>query len=128
MNLHRISRTLIIILFCLSIVTPALAGSGDPDAARQAWPMIESGVLIIDVRTKEEFEDGHIEGAKQVNFDNTSALMELIGNDKNREVVFYCRTGNRAGQSIDALKLEGYEKLFNATGFKELQSTRPAHD
>jgi phage shock protein E len=115
----------IVLVFTLLLTTLVIAGSGDEKAAKLAWPMIESGALLVDVRSAEEFEEGHLEGAINIEWDNYDALITAIGEDKQRAVVFYCRSGNRAGKSIVELGARGYTNIFNATGLKELKATKP---
>ncbi len=113
-------------LLALAIVTVAQnALRGDPDAAREAWTLIEDGALVIDVRSPEEFAAGHLEGALHIPWDQTDALAEAIGDDPSRPVVMYCGSGKRVGRAIDALEARGYEALFNATGLDALEATRP---
>lgn len=107
------------------LINPVLAGGGDPEAARQAWPMIQNGALLVDVRSPEEFAEGHLEGALNIEWDKTNDLISAIGKDKQRQVVFYCRSGNRAGKTIKVLEAAGYSGIFNATGLKALNETRP---
>ena len=116
--------TLLIILTILAI-NPVLAGGGDEEKARQAWPLIQSGALLIDVRTKEEFDAGHLEGAVNIPWEDTGALIQAIGSDKQRPVVLYCRSGNRSGKSIAILKRQGYIHLHNGTGLEALKATKP---
>jgi len=106
-------------------INPALAGSGDPVPAKQAWPMIEQGALLIDVRTTQEFAQGHIEGAINIPWQDTGKLMSAIGTDKTRPVVVYCRSGNRSGKSKVALDAKGYTNIFNATSLDALRATKP---
>ena len=119
-----VALTLLVIL-ALWLVAPALAGSGDPVQAKQAWPMIESGALLIDVRTKGEFDAGHLDGALNISWDDTAALVDAIGDDPERPVVVYCRSGNRSGKAKIALDKQGYNHIFNGTGFEALKATRP---
>ena len=114
-----------LVLLTVWLINPVMAGGGDPEAARQAWPMIENGALLVDVRSEKEFEQGHLEGAIRIDWDNTDALIAAIGSDKQRQVVFYCRSGNRVGKSITVLKTRGYTNIFNATGLEALQKTKP---
>ena len=114
-----------LVIVCVWLVAPVLAGGGDADAARKAWPMIESGALLVDVRSKEEFDEGHLDGAINIEWDKTDELIAAIGDDKQRQVVFYCRSGNRVGKSIAQLEKKGYSHIFNATGFEALKKTRP---
>ena len=107
------------------LINPVLAGSGDPEAAKQAWPMIEQGALLIDVRTAEEFAQGHVDGALNIPYQETDKLMSAIGTDKTRPVVVYCRSGNRSGKAKVVLETKGYTNIFNATGFEALKETKP---
>jgi phage shock protein E len=115
----------VLVLLTIWLINPVLAGGGDPEAAKKAWPMIESGALLVDVRSKSEFDKGHLDGAIHIEWDKTDALMQAIGMDTRRPVVFYCRTGNRAGKSIVELKTRGYSNIFNATGLEALRETKP---
>ncbi len=115
----------VLVLLTVWLINPVMAGGGDPQAAKKAWPMIESGALLVDVRSKAEFDKGHLEGAIHIEWDKTGALMQAIGMDTRRPVVFYCRTGNRAGKSIVTLKSKGYTSIFNATGLVALRETKP---
>lgn len=124
---HRYKPFVLTFLVVLTVwlTAPAIAGKGDPEAARQAWPMIEAGALLVDVRTKEEFDMGHIDGAVNIPHTQTNALIAAIGSDKQRPVVFYCRSGGRAGIAMKELAAKGYTGIFNATGLQQLLATKP---
>ena len=107
------------------ILGPALAVKGDTGIAEQAWPMIEQGALLIDVRSKEEFEEGHIEGALNIPHTEIGVLAQAIGTDLDRPVVFYCRSGRRAGKAQTTLEEMGYTEIFNGTGYEALEATQP---
>lgn len=122
----QIMYALMVVLTIL-LINPVLAGGGDPEAAKKAWPMIERGDLLIDVRSVEEFAEGHLEGAINIEWDQTDALIAAIGEDKEREVVFYCRSGNRVGKAIKELASRGYKHIYNATGLEALLETKPGN-
>lgn len=124
LNTPHAAYTLLVILL-LWLIPPAIAGSGDPEQAKQAWPLIESGALLLDVRTKEEFDAGHLDGAVNISWDETNALMDAIGDNKQRPVVVYCRSGNRSGKAKTALEARGYTHIFNGTGLEALQTSKP---
>jgi phage shock protein E len=115
----------LLMMVLVLLIVPVMAGGGDREAAKQAWPMIESGALLVDVRSKEEFDQGHLDNAINIEWNKTDELIAAIGSNKQRQVVFYCRSGNRVGKSIVELKSKGYTNIFNATGFEALQETRP---
>jgi len=117
----------LIVVLAIWLISPVLAGGGDPEAARKAWPMIQNGVLVIDVRSAEEFAGGHLDGAVNIEWDRYDDLVAAIGDDKQRQVVFYCRTGNRVGKSIKELESMGYTNIYNATGLEALRETKPVY-
>ena len=64
----------------------------------------------------------------QGTLDNVGAvqmLPKLIGADKHRSVVFFCRSGRRSGRALEALEDMGYTGIFNGTGYTALKATRP---
>ncbi len=128
MKNHHRSALPKISLLLLSLIWFNQAAPADNDfikAAEQAWPMIENGALLVDVRTAQEYVAEHLEGAINIPHDQTNTLMAAIGNDKQREVVFYCRTGNRVGKAMVILKSKGYTGIFNAKSFTTLKETKP---
>lgn len=128
-NYRRPAQIIYVLMVVLIIwlIAPVMAGGGDPAVAENAWPMIQGGALLVDVRSEEEFNEGHLDGAINIEWDKTDELIAAIGEDKQREVVFYCRSGNRAGKAIAALEDKGYNHIFNATGFSALRATEPVN-
>jgi len=112
-------------VLALCFASPAVADDGDPAVAAKAWPLIENGALLIDVRTAKEFADGHIDGALNIPYEETDTLAAAIGADKQRQVVVYCRSGHRAGLAKAALEKEGYSNIFNASGYEALKDSKP---
>ena len=80
---------------------------GDVAAAAKGWEMIENGALLIDVRSKEEYAEGHIEGSTLIPHTEFDQIVQLIGVDRDRPVVLYCRSGRRASGVEDALAKMG---------------------
>ena len=128
MRSYRKTLPIIFVLltfFAVFVINPIMAGGSNEEAAKKAWPMIESGALVVDVRSVAEFEDGHLDGAVRIEWTDIDGLIAAIGSDLQRPVVFYCRSGNRAGKSIVELEKHGYTNIFNATGLDALNATRP---
>lgn len=77
----------------------------------------DSNVVILDVRTKEEFDQGHIAGAQNIDFNNTAAFNEYVSQlDKNKKYLVYCRSGNRSGQAVDIMQDKGFTQITNLDG------------
>ncbi len=76
--------------------------------------------VLLDVRTAPEFEEGHIKGAKNIDFYNPLFKMNLDKLDKNKTYFIYCRSGNRSGQAMQIMKELGFKKVYNLqNGIKE---------
>jgi rhodanese-related sulfurtransferase len=72
-------------------------------------------VLIIDVRTKEEYDLGHIDGAILIPYDQISTKLEELESYKDKPILVYCRTKNRSSVAIDVLKENGFTNLYQMT-------------
>ena len=67
--------------------------------------------LIIDVRTPEEFGDGHVPGAINIPHDQIGDRLVELEPHRGRDVVVYCRSGRRAGFAAEALSDAGFQVL-----------------
>ena len=76
----------------------------------------EIGYVILDVRTPEEFRDGHIPGAMNVANEaiGSGELPELP--DKDQLILVYCRSGNRSKQASEKLVALGYTNIVEFGG------------
>ena len=82
-------------------------------------------VQLVDVRTPEEFLTGHIENAKNINF-NDSNFKQVISStlNKNKPVALYCRSGRRSASALAILKEMGFTTIYDLEGgFLNWQST-----
>ncbi len=72
--------------------------------------------VIIDVRTPEEFADGHIENASNIDFYSETFRDELDNLDKSKTYLIYCRSGNRSGSALDIMAELSFEEVYNMLG------------
>lgn len=70
--------------------------------------------ILLDVRTRGEFKNGHVAGASNMPLDQIEANLENIPHDKT--VVVMCRTGNRSGMACRKLANAGYDNVVNLKG------------
>ncbi|MDE7315796.1 MAG: rhodanese-like domain-containing protein [Mucispirillum sp.] len=96
----------------------AFAEIKNEDAAK-VDELIKSGkYTVIDVRTKEEYNAGHIQGA--INFDyyndNFGKTIETELKDKNKPYIIYCRSGRRSLYAADILEKLGFTNVTNMKG------------
>lgn len=109
---------------CKSQSAPApQAGASATSGAAQADPlqaMLDTeGRLLIDVRTPREFASGHVPGSINIPLSQLPAIEAKLGR-KDQPAVLFCRTGNRSGQAIRALKAKGYTNLVNGFAAPDL--------
>lgn len=89
---------------------PLAAQAGRPAVAPAAVAEItarDDAPLLLDVRTPEEFAQGHLPGAVLIPHDQLAARLDEI--DRDRWVLVYCRSGKRAGTAQDILEDAGIE-------------------
>lgn len=85
---------------------------------------MQAGALVIDVRTPEEFERGHIEDAVNVPHTQITNNLASIGYDKGRSIVLYCASGRRAGLAKAELSALGYTGVVNGGRYRDLIADR----
>lgn len=76
----------------------------------------ETGYVILDVRTEEEFAEGHIEGAILIPNDEIAEKAEGILTDKDQKILVYCRSGRRSKLAAEALLALGYTNVWEFGG------------
>lgn len=81
---------------------------------------IEHEALIVDVRTPEEFADGHYPGAINIPHETILDGLNQLGVTQVTPVILYCRSGNRSGQAEQALREKGFTEATNAGGLEAL--------
>lgn len=81
----------------------------------------ETPGVVIDVRTQEEYEEGHlVKTDHQYDFMNGEFEEQLDKLDKDETYYLYCRSGNRSGQAARMMKSKGFENVYNIGGFEDL--------
>ena len=73
----------------------------------------ENGAIIIDVRSKQEYEEGHVDGSILIPEYEIRKEIEKIIKDKNKNIVVYCSSGGRSKKAQKILNKMGYENVYN---------------
>ena len=71
----------------------------------------EEGYIILDVRTQEEYDQGHIPGAVVISHEEIAEKAEEVLTDKDQLLLVYCRSGRRSKIAAEALVELGYTNI-----------------
>ena len=80
------------------------------DATSEIKEYLEKVAVVLDVRTQEEWDEGHSEGAKHIVLNTIPAEIETI-KSFDKPVIAVCRSGARSGQATNFLKQNGVDVI-----------------
>jgi rhodanese-related sulfurtransferase len=83
--------------------------------------LIKQGAIILDVRSKDEFSEGHIKNSINIPVDQLSDNLSKL-KDKNKCIICCCASGMRSGAAKRILESKGYKAVFNGGGWNSLQN------
>lgn len=108
------------LLYAASAVILAVAVfSGGCNSKKEKVPSMSAKNVLIDVRSAEEFNSGHLENAVNIPHTQISEKISAVAPDKNTPLYLYCRSGRRVGIAIETLKSLGYQTMYNLGGFED---------
>jgi len=116
------------VLFFLLLLAPAQRGAFGGEVMKNSGDAVpnidapslerlsknEEPIVYLDVRSPEEYRQGHIEGALLMPLDSLPTRYKELPRDK--KIVVYCRSGRRSAQAISFLRSQGYENVLNLSG------------
>lgn len=73
--------------------------------------IIDEGAYLVDVRTPSEFAEGHVKGSVNIPLDTIANNLQKFSNKKN--IIVFCRSGNRSGQAKVILENNGIKNVTN---------------
>ena len=76
----------------------------------------EPNAVLLDVRTYEEYEAGHIPGAINITNENIQAGTYVLRGSKDQIIYVYCRSGNRSKQASEVLAKDGFTNIIECGG------------
>jgi hydroxyacylglutathione hydrolase len=78
-----------------------------------------NGLQVLDVREDDEYEEGHIEVARNLSFKLIPTRLETLDLDRTKPLALTCATGKRSSSAASLLLREGFKDLYNVTGGME---------
>jgi len=128
MRKENIMKKFFIMLLISTIVLTGCNNSNNIDnnveykkiSAEEAKAIIDSeDVIILDVRTQEEYNSGHIENAVLLPVTEIANRAEEVLVDKNAKILIYCRSGNRSATAAKDLIKLGYTNVYDFGGIND---------
>jgi rhodanese-related sulfurtransferase len=95
---------------------PAGVASLDHAALQSRIERQDPDLVVLDVRTAEEFAAGHVPGARNVSHDLLASRLAELDDARQREVVVYCRSGRRSALALETLRAAGFKRLAHLEG------------
>ena len=102
----------VVSLIVLCLIITACTQKFETIVTNRALELIDDGAIVIDVRTIDEYNSGHIKTAINIPLDT----IDTINYDKNKKIIVYCATGVRSLQAVKVLSDMGYTNLYNLDG------------
>ena len=83
--------------------------------AQEAYKLLQEDkeFVILDVRTKEEYNNGHISGAKLVPVQELSMKLAELDKYKDKPVLVYCASGGRSPRAVDTLEDNDFTNIYH---------------
>jgi phage shock protein E len=119
---------------CTAVPSPRTAPQASPTAAsggpivivdgKEAHRLVAAGVTVVDVRTPEEFSDGHVPGALNIPYDEVGARLREIG-PPSTPVLVYCYSGGRAATAARTFQEKGFQRIYNMEEYDRWVESEP---
>lgn len=97
----------------------ALAGDVEKMAPEQLLEALEAGqdkLLVLDVRSEQEYESGHVPGAVNIPYDQLQSRVDEVKARQADRIVVYCESGRRAGKAEATLQEAGFDDVYDLDG------------
>jgi rhodanese-related sulfurtransferase len=99
-----------------------LAACSTDSAAQKVSPkefsevIADPSIVILDVRTPQEFAEGHIAGAINIDFQSANFEQEISKLDASKTYAVYCRSSSRSGDAVKVMAKAGFTNMYDMDG------------
>ncbi len=123
---HRMAFVAWVLLLGAGVLVSGCTSRSEPAAVRRmtmkeipALLVTESKCLILDVRTTEEYREGHLPGALSLPNESIGEVPPALLPDRNVCLLLYCRSGRRSQQAAQKLARMGYTNVVDLGGLRD---------
>lgn len=114
---YFLKASAVVILGVVLLASTACGQSRKDVNVSEAKTMIDKGgVVVLDVRTPDEFVGGHLKNAMHANVNDASFSQRIAAIDKKKTIVVYCAAGSRSARATDMMVQKGFKNVYNMTG------------
>jgi rhodanese-related sulfurtransferase len=116
--MRKVLSLLLLFLVALGIALPAAADDlprVPPDDLLAALKT-DQKILVLDVRSEQEYASGHVPGARNIPHDELESRIEEVRVEGAERIVVYCESGYRAGEAGTVLRESGFENVEHLSG------------
>lgn len=111
-----VGGTLLLFLAALAYEVSRARAGGESVGPLDAVRLLNQGALMLDVRTRAEYEGGHIIDARHIPQDEIAQSAETLKKYRDKVVVACCESGARSGAAARVLRAQGFAKVVNLRG------------
>lgn len=111
------TRLFITLLTVFSAISMAQGQQLKQVSSREAAQLLKTdkSLVVLDVRTAEEFKDGHLKGAINIDIRQPDAMAKIDKLDRNAKYVVHCRTNHRSKMAVDHMVQSGFKSVIQIT-------------
>jgi rhodanese-related sulfurtransferase len=113
-----VRRLAIALAACALAFSAVAAGPAaiEPKALGERIAWADRSLVVLDVRTPEEYAAGHLPGAVNIPHGELAARIGELAGARDRDIVVYCRSGSRSAQALEVLDKAGFKRVFHLKG------------
>ena len=111
-----VGGTVVLLLAAIAYEISKARSGGQAVGPADAVRLLNQGAVLVDVRSKAEFDGGHIIDARHVPQDEIAGAGETLKKYKDKVVITCCESGMRSGAAARVLQAQGFTKVVNLRG------------
>lgn len=115
-SLLNLLTQLLVVACCLSFANASETNVTHVNVEQAKKLIANKNVMVLDIRTPEEFAAGHIAGATNINFRAADFEKAIAALDKNQTYVLHCASGGRSTQSLPTFSKLGFKSVCHLDG------------
>lgn len=110
----RLKHVMLIVFLLAGIASAASAQVVKPLSSHEVilWLKKNPRIVVLDVRTPEEFAGGHIKGAKNIDIRQQDFFAKVDKLDKKADYLVYCRTNHRSTMAVEYMSQHGFVTIY----------------